>query len=131
LDAEETERYIRQRLQIAGGNLQADPLFSAQTIAAVYRHSQGLPRLINTICDNALITAYVRRLPSVTPDVIENVAKEFRLNVVYSPAAEKGDSSNELHSQQVTTLIQQLYAALGRPASSNSDSALTVETSKT
>jgi general secretion pathway protein A len=131
LDVEETERYIRQRLQIAGGNSQSDPLFSAQTIAAVYRHSQGLPRLINTICDNALITAYVRRLPNVTPDVIEDVAKEFRLNVVYSPDAEKGARSNELDSQQVTTLIQQLYAALRRPAAIDSGSALPVETSKT
>jgi general secretion pathway protein A len=131
LDAEETERYIRQRLQIAGGNSQSDPLFSAQTIAAVYRHSQGLPRLINTICDNALITAYVRRLPSVTPDLIEDVAKEFRLNVVYSLDAEKTKSSNEPDSQQVTILLQQLYAALRRPAASDSDLALPVETSKT
>jgi general secretion pathway protein A len=130
LDAEETERYIRQRLQIAGGNLHPDPLFSVQTIAAVYRHSQGLPRLINTICDNALITAYVRRLPSVTPDLIEDVAKEFRLNVVYSPGAEKPEGSDEVDSQQVTTLLQQLYAALRRPVASDSDSGLPVEASK-
>src|SRR5580704_16205495 len=38
LDADEAERYIQQRLQIAGGNLSQDPSFSAQTIAAVYRH---------------------------------------------------------------------------------------------
>ena len=55
-----------------------------KTIAAVFRHSGGLPRLINTICENALITAYARQIPSVTPDVIEDVAKEFRLDVVPS-----------------------------------------------
>ena len=88
LDADEANRYIHQRLLIASGNVCTD-LFSAQTTAAVYRHSRGLPRLINTICDNALITAYARRLPNVPPNVIEDVAKEFRLDAVYSPAAEE------------------------------------------
>src|SRR5271168_3380564 len=41
LDADEVERYVRQRLQIAGGNRCPDPLFSAEAIAAVYRHSRG------------------------------------------------------------------------------------------
>ncbi len=89
LDADEANRYIHQRLQIASGNMCPDPLFSAQTAAAVYRHSRGLPRLINTICENALITAYARRLPNVPPDVIEDVAKEFRLEVVCLPEAEE------------------------------------------
>jgi general secretion pathway protein A len=89
LDADEANRYIHQRLQIASGNMCSDPLFSAQTTAAVYRHSRGLPRLINTICENALITAYARRLPNVPPDVIEDVAKEFRLEVVCLPEAEE------------------------------------------
>src|SRR5580704_6645426 len=98
LDADETKRYIEQRLQIAGANLCPNPLFSAQTIAAVHHHSRGLPRLINTICDNALMTAYARLLPSVTPEVIEDVAKEFRLDVVCSPEAKKTGSSNDLYA---------------------------------
>jgi general secretion pathway protein A len=132
LDADETKRYIEQRLQIAGANLCTDPLFSAQTFAAVYHHSRGLPRLINTICDNALVTAYARRLPSVTVDIIGDVAKEFRLNVVRSPEAEKIESSNEMDAQRVTNLLLDLYAALRRPTTSDSDlSALvTAEASK-
>lgn len=121
LDAYEAERYIQQRLQIAGGNLSQDPLFSAQTIAAVYRHSRGLPRLINTICDNALVTAYARRLPSVTPDVIEDVAKEFRLDVVCLPEAEKIESSNEINARRVTNLLLDLCAAARGPIASESD----------
>ena len=54
---------------------------------AVYRHSRGFPRLINTICENALIIAYARQMQSVTPEIIEDVAKEFRLDVVHSPEA--------------------------------------------
>jgi general secretion pathway protein A len=132
LDADEAERYIQQRLQIAGGSLNPNPLFSAQTMAAVYRHSRGLPRLINTICDNALITAYARRLPSVTPDIVEDVAKEFRLDVACSSEAGETDSSNEMDAQRVTKLLFDLYAAMRRPIANDSDLAapLVVEASK-
>jgi general secretion pathway protein A len=121
LDAEEVERYIQQRLQIAGGNSHSNPLFSAETIAAVYRHSQGLPRLINTICDNALVTAYARRLPSVTPDIIGDVAKEFRLDVACSPNAENLKSSNGEDAQRVTNLLPDLCADLRRSVANHSD----------
>ncbi len=121
LDADEATRYIQQRLQIAGASSSPNQLFSAQTIAAVYRHSRGLPRLINTICDNALVTAYARRLPCVTPDVIEDVAKEFRLNVVCSLEAEKTERSNEMDAQRVTKMLLDLYVALRRSIASDSD----------
>ncbi len=114
LDANETNEYIHKRLQIAGGNLGPDPLFSAESIAAVYSHSRGLPRLINTICENALITAYARRLPTIPPDVIEDVAKEFRLAVVCLPEAQRTESSRELDIQRITNLLNDLHAALRR-----------------
>jgi general secretion pathway protein A len=49
--------------------------------AAVYRHSRGFPRLINTVCENALIIAYARQIPKMSVDVVEDVAKEFRLDM--------------------------------------------------
>ena len=67
LDPDETKRYIGERLQIAGAESRPEPLFSDQTVAAVYRHSKGLPRLINTICDNALMTAYARGFAECDP----------------------------------------------------------------
>jgi general secretion pathway protein A len=132
LDADETKRYIEQRLQIAGANLCPNPLFSAQTIAAVHRHSRGLPRLINTICDNALMIAYARRSTSVNPDVIGDVAKEFRLDVVCSPEAATTGSSNEMDAQRVTNLLVDLYVALRRPTANDSDldAPVAVEASK-
>jgi type II secretory pathway predicted ATPase ExeA len=45
----------------------------------VYSYSRGFPRLINTICENALISAYARQTPTVTARIIEDVATEFRL----------------------------------------------------
>lgn len=132
LDADETKRYIEQRLQIAGADLHPDPLFSAQTITAVYRHSKGLPRLINTICDNALMTAYARGLPSVTPEVIADVAREFRLDMASSPEPERHESSKEMDIQRITNLLLDLNAVLRRPIVSDSDlgSTLALEVSK-
>jgi general secretion pathway protein A len=121
LDADETKRYIEQRLQIAGADSRTEPLFSAQTIAAVYRHSKGLPRLINTICDNALMTAYARGLPTVIPEVIADVAREFRLDMACSPEPEKHESSNETDIQRITNLLLDLNAVLRRPIVSNPD----------
>jgi general secretion pathway protein A len=86
LSADETKMYIEKRLRIAGTDPAATPLFSPHAFARIHRYSQGLPRLINTLCENALITAYARRLPAATAEIIEEVAKDFRLNVSSSTA---------------------------------------------
>jgi general secretion pathway protein A len=132
LDADETNRYIQQRLQIAGRDTVTGPLFSEQAVAAVYRHSRGSPRLINTLCENALITAYARRLPTIPVEVIEDVAREFRLDVVCSPKTGKSRNPDELDVKQITTLLHELYATLRRPVASDLDLAAPAgaETSK-
>lgn len=79
LDAKETREYIERRLQIAGGGDRSTPIFPPETIASIFHFSRGLPRLINSISENALIAAYARQSSSVTPDIIEEVAQEFRL----------------------------------------------------
>jgi general secretion pathway protein A len=120
LDADETKRYIKRRLEIAGADPDSSPLFSEEAVARVYRHSRGLPRLINTLCENALITTYARRLPSVTPEVIEDVAKEFRLDVIGFSETATSESHNEDVQRAIKVLID-LYPALRRTIASNSD----------
>jgi general secretion pathway protein A len=95
LDGNETKGYIERRLQIAGTGAQVNTLFSEPAIAAVHRHSRGFPRLINTICENALIAAYARQMQRVTPEVIDDVAREFRLDVVHLLEAEPNGSHRE------------------------------------
>jgi type II secretory pathway predicted ATPase ExeA len=112
LDAEETRRYIEQRLQIAAAEPLSSPLFSEAAILAVYRYSRGLPRLINTICENALIAAYARRLLSVTPEIIEYVAKSFRLDVDISPDARSPEGFNPMDAQRAIKTLLDLIAAL-------------------
>jgi general secretion pathway protein A len=80
LSLEETQRYIEHRLQIAGADSSASSLFSPKATAMVYQFSRGFPRLINTICENSLLTAYARQVPVITPDIVKQVAREFRLD---------------------------------------------------
>src|SRR5437763_5182828 len=67
LDHEDTRGYIESRLRLVGANSHAELLFPGPTISAVYRHSRGIPRLINTICENSLLSVYAKQLTSVTP----------------------------------------------------------------
>ncbi|MCD4748702.1 MAG: AAA family ATPase [Thermoanaerobaculales bacterium] len=57
LDRHETEAYILHRLSVAGAN--GRPSFSRGAFAAIYRSSRGVPRLINAVCDKALLCGYV------------------------------------------------------------------------
>ncbi len=80
LSISETASYIRQRMEIAGAAPERDPVFAEGSIEEIFRFSSGIPRLINTLCENALISAYAKQSLLVTPDVIRAVAHDFRLN---------------------------------------------------
>jgi general secretion pathway protein A len=110
LSPEETTTYIERRLRIAGADPTAAPLFSAHAIAKVHRYSQGLPRLINTICENALITAYARRLPAVSAEIIDEVARDFRLNLPSSIADPGARVRNKFDAWQVSGSKRNLYS---------------------
>src|SRR5256884_7695268 len=94
LDLEETSGYIRHRLQLAGTPSEACDLFAEETIKRVYRHSRGVARLINTVCENALITAFARQLTSVPQDIINEVAYDLRLSLASPPRAERSKSND-------------------------------------
>ena len=116
LDASETQGYIKWRLQIAGAK-PSNLLFPPETIAGVYRHSKGIPRLINTICDNALITAYARRLRTVSPEIVESVAADLRLDVVHLPPAEEALDFDETFARRASRTLLELFSYLKKTPS--------------
>lgn len=73
LNRKETGAYIRHRLRVAGG--QSD-LFTQGALRAVYRLTGGVPRLINIICDRALLGAYGRGTRRVTWTLVRRAARE-------------------------------------------------------
>ena len=85
LQLSECVEYIEKRLERAGAGERRHSIFPPETIKAMHRHSRGIPRLINILADNSLISAYARQLPSVSPEIVNLVAAEFRLEVSAIP----------------------------------------------
>ncbi|HKN17455.1 MAG TPA: AAA family ATPase [Candidatus Sulfotelmatobacter sp.] len=111
LNSTETLGYIHSRLRLSGSP-GPSVLFPPETVAAVFQHSQGLPRLINTICENALIAAYARQMPSVSPEIIDDIAKDFRLGVTKRTESKPVQANDELDVRKAARTLLALYAQL-------------------
>jgi general secretion pathway protein A len=75
LDRRDTRAYIDHRLTIAGG--QPESLIPADCTDVIYRYTGGVPRLINTLCDSALLCAFVDRKPGIDVDDIMTAVTEL------------------------------------------------------
>jgi len=77
LTNEEVRAYINFRIKAAG--YEGPELFRADAVERITLYSRGIPRLINGICDNALLTAYTASERTVTRQMIEDSAHDLRL----------------------------------------------------
>ncbi len=84
LTLSETGEYIATRIKAAGGV--AVRLFTRQAVVLIYEYSQGLPRTISVICDNALASAFALGRQSVDQDIVREVGRDFRLVRPHQPA---------------------------------------------
>lgn len=73
LDEAETEAYLRHRLAVAGS---ARFPFTRLAVRRLHRHSGGVPRLINTIADRALMAGYAREQAQVGDSLVDRAARE-------------------------------------------------------
>lgn len=78
LTPEETPEYIAWRLKRAGAN-GCPPHFPVNALEAIYSYSRGYPRLINAICENALISAYAAGTRTVSASLIAEVCRDLRI----------------------------------------------------
>jgi general secretion pathway protein A len=81
LTLKESQEYVANRLRIAGGN---PALFTPKALELMYAHSGGIPRVINVIGDNALLTAYALSRQQVDDAIIREVAEDLGLSVASS-----------------------------------------------
>ena len=86
LDEEETRGYIQHRIKVAGGS-DAD-LFDVMACQAVYRHSQGVPRLINLLCDTALVYGFADQQAKINAQLVHDVARDKTKGGIF-PGIEK------------------------------------------
>ena len=78
LNAEATEAYVRHRLKLAGAPRVP---FTPGALVRLHAHTRGIPRLINTLCDNALFEGFVARTRVLDEGTIERVARDLDLAV--------------------------------------------------
>jgi general secretion pathway protein A len=97
LSSDEVSRYINHRLAVSGQPL---PLFSRQVLKRVYRISQGVPRLINLICDRALLGTYAEGGDRVTLPILKRAATE-----VLGETADGGNGSGRLQTRLWVLLL--------------------------
>src|SRR5690606_31233701 len=68
--------YITHRLQVAG--MSGRHIFAEEAFPVIYRYTGGLPRLINTLCDTALVCAYADGSRTVTPSILNSAIEELQ-----------------------------------------------------
>jgi general secretion pathway protein A len=113
LSDQEIRAYVSHRLEIAGANSHAGTLFPEATLAAVALYSRGIPRLINTICENALIEGYAQQVHIITPEMIHQIAADSRLESTQH--LESGGESFD-HDALVNELFEEIQSSNPRDA---------------
>jgi general secretion pathway protein A len=73
LSSDETTAYVRHRLRVAGATTD---IFTPLALSEVFRLSGGVPRVINVVCDRALLGAYTQDRHRVTPSLVRGAAEE-------------------------------------------------------
>jgi general secretion pathway protein A len=109
----QTHDYVAERLKIAGATRSEQPIFSPAAVDTVHLYSLGIPRVVNLLCEHALINAYVEHQRPIQPKIVEDVAREFQLDQVEPTASpESLRTSAELYNSEA--FIQNIGEALSR-----------------
>jgi type II secretory pathway predicted ATPase ExeA len=95
LTLDETQAYVAQRLRIAGNN--GRTIFDPEAVAVIHRYAAGIPRVINLLCEHALVSAFVDQQALISPAVVEAVARDFDMgdNSVTGRKAESAPANGD------------------------------------
>jgi general secretion pathway protein A len=109
LDQETVAAYVAHRLTIAGGSAAVG--FTAKALEQVYRLSGGIPRLINLICDRALLAGFSEQTSRITPEMVINAAQSLDVQPLISHGF--GRAAGGGASLSAAAAVVLLAAALG------------------
>jgi general secretion pathway protein A len=91
LTLQESRGYIAERLRIGGAT--GDSVFASDAVEALHFYSRGIPRVMNLLCEHALINAYVEQLNPVPAPMVEETARDFLMDEFRPITARSGASS--------------------------------------
>ncbi len=91
LELQETCEYIRHRISVVGGDHE---LFEAPACVAVHYYTKGTPRLINVLCDTALVCGFAEQRKAIDADLIHDVVRDKTVGGIVPAweASDQGDS---------------------------------------
>ena len=118
-NVEETDRYITSRLLVAGA--ERTDIFPPGAIDYIYRCSEGIPRNINNLCDNALLAGYAAGEMILGREIIEDIAETFDM----LPRSDRGMQQGEEREAPARIFSSagraELWAAGTSPAESDAE----------
>src|SRR6267142_4073153 len=118
-NVEETDRYITSRLLVAGA--ERTDIFSPGAIDYIFRCSEGIPRNINNLCDNALLAGYAAGEITLGREIIEDIAETFDM----LPRSDRGMQQGEEREAPARIFSSagraELWAAGTSPAESDAE----------
>jgi general secretion pathway protein A len=97
LDEESVRGYIRHRLHVAGASNQE--IFDERAVKAVYEHSRGIPRMVNSICDTALVYGYADKIRLIDEGIVHEAARSRKVG--RSPSGGNGNPKRSASSDAV------------------------------
>lgn len=109
LDITDTEKYIHHRLRLASINANLKVEFTPEAIAEIYSYSQGIPRMINMLCNSVLLISYVMDAREITSQLVREAIEEFKDEC----DSQKIDSASEPPAQGWTTCNDTSAVAAG------------------
>ncbi len=112
LSLEQTQGYLNERLRIAGANGKC--IFNPEAVEVVYQHSMGIPRVINLLCEHALITAFAEGQKAITAATIEGVAREFDLQPIEPVPTSPSPERREREISDVVESLRELGVLMDR-----------------
>ncbi len=120
LTKQEVAAYVRHRLEVSGTQRQ---LFPAALMGKLYRLSGGIPRIVNVLCDRALLGAYVQGKERVDRATLTQAARE----VLHQPTAQRRIMMRPLLAGLAllagAALAVALYLSIAKPAAQTIDAA--------
>ncbi len=81
MDFHDTVHYIKHRLRVAGAR--GGVFFSNWALKRIYRYSRGLPRLINTACDRALLVGFTRESSKITSRLVAEAIRDLKKETAF------------------------------------------------
>ncbi|PKN31535.1 MAG: hypothetical protein CVU63_23425 [Deltaproteobacteria bacterium HGW-Deltaproteobacteria-20] len=110
LELDEAKAYICFRLAQAGGN---PLLFTPEAMEIIHTVSAGVPRLINILCDAALVHGFADELPVIGPEVVQDVARDMA-PMLHSNGIQTAADPEPSAGMEVTPDLEERLSALDR-----------------